>query len=493
MTGAIAITAFVVALVVAVMIHEYGHLLTAKWFGMRADRFFVGFGPTLWSTRRGETEYGLKAFPLGGFVSIRGMAPVDERRPPVIDEVFDQAALARDRERAAELVGASASDQVNLPEPTWERLDHTLTERGTPADVRERIVRRTRATLPPAATAADGRSVLAQVLITEVGDSQRVGDLPHRLLRGDEGRFFSDRPAWQRAIVLVTGPLSHLLIAFGLLLGAYLLISQPTGEVTAEVAEVVPDSAADEAGLAAGDLVLAVGGVESQDFVELRDAIRERPGEATTLTVQRDGEPVELTLVPDPTVDEESGQEVGQAGFLPALETDRLGPIEATRRAALGDELAPVGGVVPMIGASFEGMVRIFSPEGLGGLVTQATGQEARDAEGAVSLVGAASIAGQTAEAGSAGLLAFLTLLAFINVFFFLFNMAPVPPFDGGHLAVVAIERTVNGVRRLAGRTPDYTVDPRAIVAVTLPVIAVLGLVLVTTLWLDITDPIRLG
>jgi membrane-associated protease RseP (regulator of RpoE activity) len=135
--------------------------------------------------------------------------------------------------------------------------------------------------------------------------------------------------------------------------------------------------------------------------------------------------------------------------------------------------------------------VRILSPSGLGSLVSQALGREDRAQDGAVSLIGAASLAGQVG-AREGGLAVVLTLLAAINVFFFLFNLLPLPPFDGGHLAVIVIEAVVNGVRRVAGRVPDFRVLPEAIASVAIPVIAVLALLLVTTLWLDVTDPIRL-
>ena len=72
---------FLVALLVSVMLHESGHFVAAKRFGMKATRYFVGFGPTLWSTQRGETEYGIKAFPVGGFVKIEGMTSLDEVDP----------------------------------------------------------------------------------------------------------------------------------------------------------------------------------------------------------------------------------------------------------------------------------------------------------------------------------------------------------------------------------------------------------------------------
>lgn len=72
---------FIVAILVSIMLHEAGHLVTAKMFGMKATRYFVGFGNTVWSRQRGETEYGIKSIPLGGFVEIIGMSSIDEVDP----------------------------------------------------------------------------------------------------------------------------------------------------------------------------------------------------------------------------------------------------------------------------------------------------------------------------------------------------------------------------------------------------------------------------
>src|SRR5918992_1468488 len=79
--GLLGVIAFVVALLATVVLHEFGHFVTAKRFGMKATQFFVGFGPTLWSRRRGETEYGIKAIPLGGFVRIVGYTPLERIEP----------------------------------------------------------------------------------------------------------------------------------------------------------------------------------------------------------------------------------------------------------------------------------------------------------------------------------------------------------------------------------------------------------------------------
>ena len=81
MSFLLGVVIFVVAILISVILHEAGHFLTAKKFGMQATQFFIGFGPTLWSTTRGETEYGIKALPFGAFVRITGMTNLDEVDP----------------------------------------------------------------------------------------------------------------------------------------------------------------------------------------------------------------------------------------------------------------------------------------------------------------------------------------------------------------------------------------------------------------------------
>jgi regulator of sigma E protease len=152
--------------------------------------------------------------------------------------------------------------------------------------------------------------------------------------------------------------------------------------------------------------------------------------------------------------------------------------------------LGPAGFVAIFTG-SIAALVRVFSPEGIANLLQQATGAEERAVDGAVSLVGAASLAGQ-ATSSVYGLLILLGLIASINIFIGIFNLVPLPPLDGGHLAVLGVERSVNAIRKARGRTPDFTVDPRAVAAIAIPVLAVLGTVFFVLLWLDITDPLRL-
>ena len=477
MSGPVAITAFVVAIIVSIMIHELGHLLTARWSGIKADRFFLGFGPTLWSTQRGETEYGIKAIPLGGFVRICGMSPLDERDPPIVDVVFPDG---------------------EPPEPGhWDRLATHLRRRGASRALTDRIVRRTRASLgigrqdQPAASDphTDPRDVLREVIVTEVPESRRHGDLRHRLLLGDQGRFFHDRPASHRAIVLVSGALTHFVLVFVVLLAAYALIPQWTGGFDNQVAEVIEGGPAAQAGLEPGDRLVQVGDVRTTDYVALRDAIRAHPDQPTTLVVIRADEQLELPVVPDATQD--GDEVVGTVGFAPELERQRFGPIEAVEHALIGQpQVGSPGGLIPMFTGSLRAFVTVFSPEGIGNIFAQATGAQPRDAQGAVSLIGAASIAGQVAD-GALGLMMFIGLFAAVNVFIGIFNLVPLPPLDGGHLAMLVVERSVNAFRRARGRAADFKLDERIFAGIAIPVMAGLLVLMGLLLWLDIRDPIR--
>ncbi|MEX1164390.1 MAG: M50 family metallopeptidase [Nitriliruptor sp.] len=482
MSGPAAITVFVVSLIAAIMLHEAGHLLTARRFGMRADRFFLGFGPTLWSTRRGETEYGVKALPLGGFVRIRGMSELDDRLAPVPDAVFSTDAVAADRELV--VAGGGPVGGASIPDATWDRFDTELRHRGTDPTTTVTIVDRTRASVGTSSSLADARDAAEAAITREVGTSQQLGDLPHRLLHGDRGRFFADRPAWQRAIVLAAGSAVHFLIAIVLLLAMFLFTASQFVGIDPTVTGVLEDSPAEAAGLQVGDELVAVEGTRSGDYEQLRDVIRARPGEPIDLTVIRDGVELTLTVTPRLGEDPSTGEEVGQVGFVPTEVYAALPPGEAIREAFTG----PVG-FVTQVEQTFVAIGRVFGPEGLAGMFDQATGAAERDAQGAVSIVGAAGIAGQAAAFGIGTL---LLLIASINVFIGIFNLLPLPPLDGGHLAVLGIERAVNAVRRLRGRTDEFTVDPRAIAAVMVPVLVVLGFVFVTLTFLDITQPIRL-
>ena len=111
MTSLLGITLFVLALMLAIFLHEGGHFATAKLFGMKVERFFLGFGPTIWSFRKGETEYGIKAFPLGGFCKIAGMSPYEN----------DGNFLEEDRSADKPAATPTPPERQFRNKPAWQR------------------------------------------------------------------------------------------------------------------------------------------------------------------------------------------------------------------------------------------------------------------------------------------------------------------------------------------------------------------------------------
>lgn len=484
MSSALAITLFVVGLVVAVMIHEWGHFVTARRFGMRADRFFLGFGPTVWSTRKGETEYGVKVLPLGGFVRIVGMSIGDDRMRSVSQDVLDAENVAKVREAFSAKWGTALEKVPAVPDAAWSQLRTELRERGTPEPIVDQVLAATHARVADDATAPEVAAALDAAIAEHVEDTGRVGDLHHRLLKGDAERFFHDRPAWERFIVLVAGAGTHFVVATVLLLVGFLFFPQPTGDVLPQVGQFVEDNVAEAAGFETDDRIVSVNGVPVQDFEQLVEIVGDNAGNEIVVEVQRDGERLALPVTPAPV--EEDGETVGKLGFYPAIEFERLSPLEAVKTTFVGGR-----SITDMITGTFQALGRVFGPEGIGQIFSEVDGQTDRTGDGAVSLIGAGSITG-TGVARYGGFF-LLAMLAAVNVFVGIFNLLPLPPLDGGHVAVLGVERSVNAVRRRRGLSPDWKVDPRTIAAIAIPVIAFVGTISVALLWLDITNPISLN
>jgi membrane-associated protease RseP (regulator of RpoE activity) len=352
---------FVVAILIVVVIHESGHFFFAKAFGIKVEEFFVGFGPRLWSVRRGETEYGIKALPLGGYVRIAGMNPFQE----------------------------------------------------TPA-----------------------------------------ADLP---------RTFGAKPIWQRALVIFAGPVTHFLMAFVFLAVFFAAIGLPTArrpliEAVDPVLEGQPSPAA-QAGLRPGDEVVAVDGLPVQSTDRFVQYTRTRVGQAIELTVRRDD--VQTTVTVTPVLSTVAGERVGRIGV-------RAGPLTAIGRAGLTTGLATRDVIVRL--------EDVFGPSGLRRFSELLTG-EPREATDPTGLVGGARLAAEAAEVGAWDFL--FSLLVGFNIFVGIMNLLPLPPLDGGHLAVLAYEK-------VSRRKPDI----RKLVPLTALVAGFLILFVLTVTWLDITNPI---
>ena len=373
-SGSLPAVIFVLAIVVMVMIHEAGHFVTAKWCGMKVTEFFFGFGPRLWSFRRGETEYGVKAIPAGGYVKIVGMSNVERDVDPA-----------------------------------------------------------------------------------------------------DEPRTYRQQSYPKRMFVAVAGVVTHFVVAFLLLMLVWTVMGVPSLEPRiSEISRLESGaSPAEEAGFRLGDEIVAVDGRAVSDWEEVPTYVRPRAGEPIRFTVQRDGRRVDVSATP---VDRDpSPEEVGFLGISATQVTERVNPLTGVGRAA-SDTWRLTGAAVAAIGS-------FFTPASLreyASLVTAGPAGEGSD-ERFLSVVGVVRMADQAAESSWLNL---VYLLVVLNIFVAVFNIVPLLPFDGGHMAVATYER----LRSRPGRR--YHADLSKMTPVAAAVVGILLVIGLTSLYLDIVKPV---
>jgi len=387
--GSLSAVVVVLCLVVIVFLHELGHYVTAKWAGMKVTEFFIGFGPRIWSFRRGETEYGLKAIPAGAYVRVIGMTNLEE--------------------------------------------------------------------VPPE----------------------------------DEPRTYRQAPYWRRMSVAVAGSAMHFLLALVLLfviLAGYGVAKADHWRVGGLSALGSGESPAQQAGLELGDRIVAIDGVDVAEWNDLVAYVRSHPGADVTLTIERDGRTVTAATTLAPR--NPDGEPVGFLGISPTYPR-----VKASAGEAFTGSFREFGEATKL---TFQGLSALFSPSGLSDYADRVLGRTpggvdvsgggsggggtSRDDNRPVSAVGAVRIASQAADAGIAELLSFLVIF---NVFVGVFNLVPLLPLDGGHVAVATYER----IRSRRGRR--HFVDVNKLLPLTYGVIAVLAVLFLSSLYLDISDPIE--
>lgn len=425
----------VLGLALSIGLHEIGHLVPAKLFGVKVTEYMIGFGPRLWSKRRGETTYGVKAIPLGGYIAMVGMYPPD----PKFDADAKRSGFFRKliqdaREQSAEGIDPGDEGRTFYSKPVWQRL---IVMFGGPFM----------------------NLVLAVVLFAIV-------------LMG----FGIAKPSTQIQAV------TQCVVA--------------AGSTQTECASTDPLSPAALAGFEAGDTLVSVNGAPVEQWTDFTSVVAASPGEELTVEITRNGEPVTLTVTPalnQRYATDANGQfitengervieSVGYAGLSPASEIVHQTP---------ADVFATVGTTITQTGAMI-----LQLPQKLVGIVQSTAAGTERDPNGPISVVGIGAVAGEVFSLEGASfegrIATLLGLLASLNVALFVFNLIPLLPLDGGHMVAAIWEATRRRFAKWFKRPDPGPVDAAKLMPLTFVVfVAILGMSTLL-IWADIVNPVSL-
>lgn len=396
------ILAFVVALLFSVMVHEFGHFITAKHFGMKVSEFFLGFGTKIWSTVRGETEFGIKAIPAGGYCRIEGMSPSE----------------------------------------------------------------------------------------TTIGDE----------------RDFYRASGARKLIVLGAGSFLHFVLGFVLLLVIFMGIgtNQATstiGEISKCTAEATsskpctptsPKTPAQLAGLLPGDRIVSINGTAITDWSKDVQIIRDSPGKALVFGIDRgqkvkatgSGNP-DLVITITPAARIVNGKTLGYIGVINKFATVRSDPVSAVKES------------VTLTGSLISGSVKslISLPSKIPALWSQTVGDKPRDANGLMGVVGVARLSGEAVGSTkltlSERLATFIMIIAQLNIFVGIFNLLPILPLDGGHMAVAIADEIRAFFARLRGRRRPAAIDVAVLTPITMVVFVLLAGLTLLILVADVVNPVN--
>jgi membrane-associated protease RseP (regulator of RpoE activity) len=428
------IVVFAVGLMVSIAWHELGHLSTAKLFKIRVPQYMVGFGPTIWSRRKGETEYGFKAVPLGGYIRMIGMFPPGQ--------------------------------------------DGRITARSTS---------------PWRSMIEDARSAAFE-----------------ELKPGDEDRLFYTRKPWKRVIVMFAGPFMNLILAFALALAVFMGIGINTQTtVVSQVSDCVisqadtakrdavnpcrptdPVAPAKVAGFKAGDKFLEFNGQPVKDWAQLSKDIRKGAG-PVVIVVERAGQRV--TLHPTITTNtvaktDSSGNPVTgtvQAGFLGFSPASSIQPLGFTSSVSHMGSMARQG---------VDSLLRL--PQRIPDLWNAAFNGAPRKADSPMGVVGAARVGGQVfslKEPAINRIATMVMLVAGFNLSLFLFNMLPLLPLDGGHIAGALWEALRRHTARVFRKPDPGPFDVAKLMPVAYIVAGIFVSFTLLVLIADVVNPVKLS
>ncbi|MEU0675170.1 site-2 protease family protein [Streptomyces sp. NPDC006172] len=425
------IVVFAVGLLVSIAWHELGHLSTAKLFGIRVPQYMVGFGPTVWSRNKGETEYGVKAIPFGGYIRMIGMFPPGE--------------------------------------------DGRITARSTS---------------PWRGMIEDARSAAYE-----------------ELRPGDETRMFYTRKPWKRVIVMFAGPFMNLVLAFFLFLTVLMgfgiqqqtttvasvspcVIAQSQNRDTCKPSD--PASPAAAAGMEKGDKIVSFDGTRTEDWGTLSDLIRDSAGRQVPIVVDRDGKEMTLraTIATNQVAKKDAGGAYVQGEYVKA---GFLGFSAATGvvKQDFGDSVV---WMTDRVGDAVDSLAAL--PSKIPALWNAAFGDGPREPDSPMGIVGAARVGGEIATLdipASQQLAMFVMLLAGFNLSLFLFNMLPLLPLDGGHIAGALWESLRRTVAKVLRRPDPGPFDVAKLMPVAYVVAGIFICFTILVLIADVVNPIKIS
>ncbi|MFC8715586.1 M50 family metallopeptidase [Streptomyces sp. NPDC057197] len=424
------IVVFVIGLLVSIAWHELGHLSTAKLFGIRVPQYMVGFGPTIFSRKKGETEYGIKAIPFGGYIRMIGMFPPGD--------------------------------------------DGRVTARSTS---------------PWRGMIEDARSAAFE-----------------ELQPGDEKRMFYTRAPWKRVIVMFAGPFMNLVLAVALFLVVLMGfgISQQTTAVSSVSQCVIAQSEnrdtctkadapspAAAAGLKAGDRIVSFDGVKTDDWDRLSDLIRATPGKDVPIVVHRDGRDLTLhaKIASNQVAEKDSHGQIVQGKYVTA---GFLGFSAATGvvRQDFGESVTWMG---DRLGEAVDSIASL--PGKIPALWDAAFDGAPRQPDSPMGVVGAARVGGDifTLDIPPTQQLAMaMMLVAGFNLSLFLFNMLPLLPLDGGHIAGALWESLRRNLAKVLRRPDPGPFDVAKLMPVAYVVASVFICFTILVLIADVVNPVKI-
>ncbi len=426
---------FLMGILASIALHEVGHMVPAKKFGIKVTQYFVGFGKTIWSTRRGETEYGVKMFPLGGFIRMVGMLPPAKRdadgRIKGIKNGFFGKLIADARALEYESVSAVDESRLFYRKPWWQKV--VVMSGGPLTNV-----------------------VLAVLLLG--GVFMGIGIKEPTLVVSDVSDCVI--PASEGARACVTAPARR----------------------------ADPLSPARKAGFQVGDQIRSLNGEQVQGWEEFSAAIRASAGGHIDVVVERGGSPVTLSTntVVSERYDLDNPDKFVKVGFL------GITPDEVRERQGPGYVASTMWDYTQRTGAAM-----VHMPERMVGVFKAALGLQERDAQSPMSVVGASRIAGEVASTDTIEVAdrwtTLLMLLGVVNLFVALFNFIPLLPLDGGHIAGALFEAVRRGLARLRGRPDPGYADVAQLLPLAYAAASVLIVMGVVLIWADIVNPITLS